>query len=47
MQAYTISLAMEWAQQTKITGFSIPKSPVWHLTDIQHIYRKMLLNAGT
>jgi hypothetical protein len=35
-QACTISMAMECPQHGKVKEFSIPKSPAWHLLDIQH-----------
>lgn len=35
-QACTISIAMECPQHGKVKGFSIPKSPVWHLLGIHH-----------
>jgi DNA-binding transcriptional regulator YiaG len=35
-QACAFNLEVEWAQQGKIKRFSIAKSPLWQLLDIQH-----------
>ncbi|PAX59418.1 helix-turn-helix domain-containing protein [Brunnivagina elsteri] len=39
-QVCSLIVSIDWAQQGRIKGFTIEKTPLWHLLDIQHHFQE-------
>jgi DNA-binding transcriptional regulator YiaG len=39
-QVCSLMVSIDWAQQGRIKGFTIEKTPLWHLLDIQHHFQE-------
>ncbi|MEA5573208.1 helix-turn-helix domain-containing protein [Calothrix sp. UHCC 0171] len=39
-QVCSLVVSLDWAQQGRVRGFTIEKTPLWHLIDIQHHFQE-------